>query len=143
MSIMKKCAIGIILIFLISLNLASAQMDMETGSETTMNSMTATPLQDSINRVSYPVTAIVALLSLVVCFSLIKATGMKDKFGMIALGLIFFLIQSILGVLYYATTPKGLYLDMPNLMFTFSVLSSLGLLSIGIGFYKWQQMIVE
>lgn len=140
---MKKCAIGIILIFLMSLNLASAQMDMDTGSKTTMDTMTATPLQDSINRVSYPATALVALFSLVICFSLIKATGMKDKFGMIAVGLIFFFIQSILGVLYYASTPKGMYLDMPNLMFGFSVLSSLGLLSIGIGFYKWKRMIVE
>ena len=143
MSMMKKGIIGLILIVIISLNLASGQMGMGTESDQTLDTMTATQLQDSINRVSFPVTVIVAIFSLVVCLSLIKATGMKDKFGMIAIGLVFFIIQSMLGVLFYATTPKGLYISMPNLMFTFSVLSSLGLLSIGIGFYNWKKMIVE
>ncbi len=141
MTLMKKSLIGIpiLFVFLFSLSFVSAQMD--SGNEQALESKTMNTWQDDINQVSYPLTAIVSIFTLAVCILLIKATGMQDKFGLIAVGLVFFFIQSVLGVVYYVQVPRGILITMPTMMFILSSFSSIGLLLIGVAFYKWKKMI--
>ncbi len=95
--------------------------------------------QDQINKISYPITAIFALIAVWVCFLLMRATGMVDKFGLISLGLALFLVQAVFGVLFYLS--NGSIVSMPTLMFVMSLLNSLALLLIGTAFYRWKRMI--
>ncbi len=134
-------SVSILFVFLFSLSFVSAQMEMNSGNEQATESTTMNTWQDNINQVSYPLTAIVSIFTLVVCILLIKATGMQDKFGMIAVGLVFFFIQSVLGVVYYVQEPRGILITMPTMMFILSSFSSIGLLLIGVAFYRWKKMI--
>ncbi len=95
--------------------------------------------QDQVNKISYPITAIFALFAVWVCFLLIKATGMLDKFGLISIGLALFLVQAVFGVLFYLS--NGAIVTMPTLMFVMSLLNSLALLLIGGALYRWKRMI--
>ena len=95
--------------------------------------------QDQINTVSYPFTAVAALFAVWVCILLMRATGMVDKFSLIAVGLALFFIQSVLGVLFYIT--DGAAITMPTLMFVMSLFNSIALLLIGGAFYRWKRMI--
>ncbi len=95
--------------------------------------------QDQVNKISYPITAIFALLAVWVCFLLMRATGMVDKFGLISIGLALFLVQAVFGVLFYLS--NGTIVTMPTLMFVMSLFNSLALLLIGSAFYRWKRMI--
>ena len=95
--------------------------------------------QDQVNKISYPITAIFALLAVWVCFLLMRATGMVDKFGLISIALALFLVQAVFGVLFYLS--NGTIVTMPTLMFVMSLLNSLALLLIGSAFYRWKRMI--
>ncbi len=95
--------------------------------------------QDQVNKVSYPITAIFALLAVWICFLLMRATGMVDKFGLISVGLALFLVQAVFGVLFYLS--NGTIVTMPTLMFVMSLFNSLALLLIGSAFYRWKRMI--
>ncbi len=95
--------------------------------------------QDQVNKISYPLTAVFALLAVWVCFLLMKATGMVDKFGLISVGLALFLVQAVFGVLFYMS--NGTIITMPTLMFVMSLFNSVALLLIGSAFYRWKRMI--
>ncbi len=115
------------------------QMDMGDGSSGQMKMDATNTWQDQVNKVSYPVTAIFALLTVWVCFLLMRATGMVDKFGLISVGLALFLVQAVFGVLFYLS--NGTIVTMPTLMFIMSLFNSLALLLIGSAFYRWKRMI--
>ncbi len=95
--------------------------------------------QDQVNKVSYPTTAVLALLAVWVCVLLMRATGMVDKFGLISIGLGLFVVQAIFGVIYYVS--DGDLVTMPTVMFVMSLATSLALLLMGVAFYRWQRMI--
>ncbi len=127
-----------------------SEMEMDDGSSDSMKmgdsasmgqmEMGATSTwQDQVNKVSYPITAIFALIAVWVCFLLMKATGMVDKFGLISTGLALFLVQAVFGVLFYLS--NGAIVSMPTLMFIMSLFNSLALLLIGTAFYRWKRMI--
>lgn len=126
---------------------AAATGDMQMGTTSSgsaagtgdMQMGTSDSWQDKINRVSYPTTAVVALLAVWVCVLLMRATGMVDKFGLISIGLGLFVVQAIFGVVFYLS--DGDLVTMPTLMFVMSLATSLALLLIGGAFYRWQRMI--
>ena len=123
---------------------SGSEMDMNDGSSDDsamdkMNMDVTNTWQDQVNRISYPITAIVALFAAWVCFLLMRATGMADKFGLIAIGLALFFIQAVFGVLFYLS--NGTIVTMPTLMFVMSLFNSLALLLIGSAFYRWKRMI--
>lgn len=95
--------------------------------------------QDQVNKISYPLTALVALFTVWICVMLIRATGLIDKFGLVAAGLVLFLIQSVVGVAYYIT--DGSIVTMPTLMFVTSLFNMIALLLIGAAFYRWNRML--
>ncbi len=146
MSLNNKKLFGFtFLVLLVFFNTVSAQeepmgMKMDGENADSMMEM-GNPTYDRLNQISYPATVILALFSFWVCITLIKATGMKDKFGLIAAGLLMFLIQSIFGVLFYITSPDGKIISMTMLMFVMSFLTSVGLLLFGIAFYRWKKMV--
>lgn len=96
--------------------------------------------QDNVNRVTYPITAILALVTALICWTLIRATGMTDKFGLITAGLAVFVGQSVLGVLFYVT--DGAAISMGTLMLMMSLLNSVALGFIALAFFKWRRMLV-
>lgn len=114
-------------------------MDIGEGSTMAGMDMSISKWQDQVNKVSYPVTAVLALLTLVICIMLMKATGLTDKFGLVSAGLALFLAQSTAGVLYYLS--DGSIVNMPTLMFITSLFTSVALLLIGTAFYRWKRML--
>ena len=120
----------------------SSMQTMNMGGDSAMRGMqmgVTDTWQDKVNKVSYPVTAALALFAAWICFMLIRATGLIDKFALITAGLALILIQSILGVLFYTT--NGTVITMPMLMFVMSFFNSLAMLFIGIAFFRWNRMI--
>lgn len=95
--------------------------------------------QDQVNKISYPLTALVALFTVWICVMLTRATGLTDKFGLVAAGLMLFLIQSVVGVAYYVTA--GSIITMPTLMFIMSLFNTMALLLIAAAFYRWKRML--
>ncbi len=95
--------------------------------------------QDQVNKISYPLTALVALFTVWICVMLTRATGLTDKFGLVAAGLMLFLIQSVIGVAYYVTA--GSIITMPTLMFIMSLFNTMALLLIAAAFYRWKRML--
>ncbi len=120
----------------------STMGDMDTsGMDMAAMDMSTSKWQDQINKVSYPVTAVLALLTVLICIMLMRATGLTDKFGLVSAGLALFLVQSIVGVLYYVS--NGSIVNMPTLMFVMSLFTSVALLLIGTAFYRWNRMISQ
>ncbi len=121
---------------------SSTMTDMNMSEDTSMSGMdmgSRSSWQDLVNKVSYPLTAVVALFTVWVCVMLTKATGLIDKFGLVSAGLLLFLVQSIFGVVYYVS--DGSMVTMPTLMFIMSVFNSIALLLIGAAFYRWKRML--
>lgn len=147
MKIFKKRLFGLILLMILiySFSFVFAQMDesMESmGDDSDVMDLTmGNPFYDKLNQIAYPITAIFAIFTFWVCITLIKATGMKDKFGLVAVGLFMFFIQAVMGMLHYVSNPNGKIIAMSTLMFSMSLLTSLGLILIGIAFYRWKKML--
>ncbi len=95
--------------------------------------------QNDINRVAYPLTALLALAAAIVCYRLIQATGLVDKFALILVGLAFFLVQSLIGVGFYVT--DGSLIDMSTLMFVMASFNTVAMAFIGMAFLRWYRMV--
>ena len=95
--------------------------------------------QDQINKISYPITAVLALFATMVCFVLIRTTGLFDKFGLMVIALTLFVVEAVLGVLHY--TSSGAIVTMPTLMLIMSSFTSMAMLCIAYAFYRWNRML--
>ncbi len=114
----------------------------ETDTGHTMTAMThggQDNWRDTLNKIAYPVTALLALATAGVCFLLIRATGLVDKFALITFGLALFVVQSLVGVAFYVS--DGEAVSMPTLMLTMAGLNSIAMLAIGTAFLRWYRMI--
>jgi hypothetical protein len=118
---------------------ASGGMAAMDGAGMTMSMGIADTWQNSINRVAYPLTALLALAVALVCYRLIEATGLVDKFALILVGLAFFLVQSITGVVFYLT--DGGLIDMSTLMFVMASFNTVAMAFIGLAFLRWYRMV--
>lgn len=118
---------------------ASGEMTAMDGAGMTMSMGIADNWQNNINRVAYPLTALLALAAALVCYRLIKATGLVDKFALISVGLAFFLVQSIIGVAFYVT--DGSLIDMSSLMFVMASFNTAAMAFIGLAFLRWYRMV--
>lgn len=96
-------------------------------------------LFNQINRIAYPMTIALTLFVAIVSFRLIKLTHQIDKFSMVALGMAFLFAQAIIGSLFYISEAD--IVTMRTVMFYSGLLTTLAMLFIGTGFYRWMRML--
>lgn len=117
----------------------TSEMAAMDGAGMTMSMGITDSWQNGVNRVAYPLTALLALAVAIVCYRLIEATGLVDKFALILVGLAFFFVQSIIGVAFYVT--DGGLIDMSTLMFVMASFNTVAMAFIGLAFLRWYRMV--
>lgn len=138
---MKKMIFLSVLLVIIALN--GIQMVLATDGADHMDGMVMEydpyDLFNIVNSIAYPISILLTAFVAFVSFKLIKLTQQTDKFALVVIGMGFLFVQSIIGATFYLSHSRAI--TMTTVMFYSGILTTLAMISIGLGFYRWMKML--